>query len=65
MAGSLHVPEHHDLDEAPDMQRIGGRVEPDVTGDSTGSGSAVQRVDVSALVDESALEERAQELRAR
>ena len=64
MARALHVPQHHDLDEAPDVQRIGGRVEPDVSRDRSGCGGGVQRFEVGALVEVPALDERAQELRA-
>ena len=64
MARALHVAQHHDLDEAPDVQRIGGRVEPDVSGDPSGCGGGVQRFEVGALVKEAAFDERPQELRA-
>ena len=64
MTGALHVPEHHDLDEAPDVQRVGGRVEADIARDSTGRGRGVQRSEVGALVEEAALDDGAQELRA-
>ena len=63
MTGALHVPEHHDLDEAPDVQGVGRRVEPDVARDPAGRGGGVQRLEIRALVEESALDERAQELR--
>ena len=48
---------------APDVKRIRRRVEPDVAGDPAGGGSRVQRLEVGALVDVAALDERAEELR--
>ena len=64
VAGALHVPEHHDLDQAPDVERIGGGVEPDVARDTAGRGGGVQPFEVGALVEEPALDEGAQEFRA-
>ena len=40
MAGALHVPEQHDLDKAPRVQRVGRRVEPDVARDPAGTAAA-------------------------
>ena len=64
MAGTLHVPEQHDLDKASDVKGIGRRVEPDVAGDPAGGGGRVQRLEIGALVDVAALDEGAQELRS-
>ena len=64
MAGALHVPQQHDLDEAADVQRIGGGVESDVPGDPARGGRRVQPFEVGALVEIAALGEGAQELRA-
>ena len=61
MAGALHVPEQHDLDEAPDVQGVGRRVEPDVAGNPAGDGGRVQRFEVGALVDVAALDEGAEQ----
>ena len=64
MAGALHVPQQHDLDEASGVQGVGRRVEPDVAGDPARGRRRVQRFEVGALVEIAPLGEGAQELRA-
>ncbi len=57
MAGLLHPAQHHDLDEAADMQRRRGRIEADITRHHLTQGDGVEPFGVSQLVDITALVE--------
>ncbi len=59
--GLLEPAEHHDLDEAADVERRRGGVEAYVAGDDLRLSERVEALGVGELVDEAALVERAEE----
>ena len=62
VARLLQPPEHHDLDQAADMQRGRGCVEADIARDDLRRGELVEAFGVGKLVDVAALIENAQEI---
>ncbi len=64
MAGLLQPAQHHDLNQAADMQAVGSGVEADVGHDDALGRRLVQRLQVGALVNVAALAEHAQEVGA-
>ena len=57
MPGLLQPAEHHDLDQAPDVEARRRRVEPDIAADDFCGGERIERRRIGRLVDIAALVE--------
>ena len=62
VAGFFQPVQHHDLDQAPHMQRGSGGVEPDIGSDGFGGEQLVQPLIVGGLMNKAALGQGAQEV---
>ena len=61
MARLLEAPQHHDLDEAADVERRRGGIETDIAGDDLPGGKRIEPCGIGDLVDIAALVEHAHE----